>query len=386
MFWAPRRRRARRVSSRSRGCASIRTRCARPTPITAAEEGAAVRLFPASMAARRQVPGSWVFTALSHDIIAHETTHAILDGLHRRFAEATNADRLAFHEAFADIVALLQHFTLPKRCAIRSPPTRGDLNQRDLLSGLARQFGQATGRTAPCAMPSTTRTAGERARSHPARRRARAARARSDSRRRGVRRLRQHLRTRVGRSVAARRAAARSDRRRASTPTWSHRLAAEATKSADHVLRMCIRALDYLPPVDVRFGEFLRAHHHRRHRSRSGRPDALSPGLDRGVPPSRHSSRGCLSLAPDSLLWEGDSSVPSLSISGSGAKLNLIYVPGAKRRRPSPSRIARIVQQWLTTEKAAGQGRRSMAGGVRRDLPRRAWRVAIVRARPSRRP
>jgi hypothetical protein len=38
-----------------------------------------------------------------------------------------------------------------------------------------------------------------------------------------------------------------------------NRLASEASKSASHVLSMCIRALDYLPPVDVTFFEFLRA-------------------------------------------------------------------------------------------------------------------------------
>lgn len=36
------------------------------------------------------------------------------------------------------------------------------------------------------------------------------------------------------------------------------RLAEEASKSAGHVLKMCIRALDYLPPVDITFGEYLR--------------------------------------------------------------------------------------------------------------------------------
>ena len=60
------------------------------------------------------MPGSRVYTCLSHDIIAHETTHAILDGMHRRFNEPTNPDVLAFHEAFADIVALMQHFTIPE--------------------------------------------------------------------------------------------------------------------------------------------------------------------------------------------------------------------------------------------------------------------------------
>src|SRR5712664_4193015 len=39
-----------------------------------------------------------VFSCLSHDIIAHEVTHALLDGMHRRFAEPSNSDVLAFHE------------------------------------------------------------------------------------------------------------------------------------------------------------------------------------------------------------------------------------------------------------------------------------------------
>src|SRR5262249_16820529 len=40
-------------------------------------------------------------------------------------------------------------------------------------------------------------------------------------------------------------------------PDLVRRLADEATRSADHVLAMCIRALDYLPPVDVTFFEYL---------------------------------------------------------------------------------------------------------------------------------
>ena len=66
------------------------------------------------------MPGSRVYSCLSHDIIAHETTHAILDGMHRRFNEPTNLDVLAFHEGFADIVALLQHFTIPRFSSRRS--------------------------------------------------------------------------------------------------------------------------------------------------------------------------------------------------------------------------------------------------------------------------
>jgi hypothetical protein len=51
------------------------------------------------------MPGGMTFSCLSHDIIAHETTHAILDGMQRYFLEPGNRDVLAFHEAFADLVA-----------------------------------------------------------------------------------------------------------------------------------------------------------------------------------------------------------------------------------------------------------------------------------------
>jgi hypothetical protein len=212
-----------------------------------------------------QFPGGMVFTCLSHDVVAHETTHALLDGFHEHFMEATNPDVLAFHEAFADIVALFQHFTFAEVLAHQIAKTRGDLQSENLLAQLASQFGHARGthgalRDAigkydevskkwikhepdPTELDQTMEVHG-----------------------RGAilvaavfdaflsiykNRSRDLLRLASGGTGVLPQGELH--------PDLVNRLAQEAAKSAGHVLNMCFRALDYCPPVDLTFGDYLRA-------------------------------------------------------------------------------------------------------------------------------
>ena len=102
------------------------------------------------------LPGGRIYSCLSHDIIAHETTHAILDGMQRHFNQPTNPDVLAFHEAFADLVALLQHFALTDVLEHEIMRTRGepgdgvgDRHAGDPVRPRQRQPSRAPGRYRP---------------------------------------------------------------------------------------------------------------------------------------------------------------------------------------------------------------------------------------------
>jgi len=212
-----------------------------------------------------QFPGGMVFTCLSHDVIAHETTHALLDGFNEYFMESTNEDVLAFHEAFADIVALFQHFTFPSVLAHQIAKTRGDLHSENLLAQLASQVGHARG-------------------AHGA---LRDAIGKFDAvQQKWVKHEPDPTELERTKEVHARGAilvaavfdaliSIYKDRSRDLVrlasggtgvmpegelhPDLVNRLAQEASKSASHVLNMCLRALDYCPPVDITFGEYLRA-------------------------------------------------------------------------------------------------------------------------------
>jgi hypothetical protein len=209
------------------------------------------------------VPGSTVYSCLSHDIVAHETTHAILDGMHRRFNEPSNPDVLAFHEAFADIIALMQHFTIGEIVENEIKKTRGDLEAESLFGSLAVQFGKATGgRGALRDAIGKVDANGvwQRLKPDPAdyqkilpphSRGAILVAAVFDA-------FLAIYKTRTNDLFRIYTGGTGVLEAGAIHPDLVSRLAAEAVKSATHVLNMCIRALDYIPPVDLTFGEYLR--------------------------------------------------------------------------------------------------------------------------------
>ncbi|MDB5243465.1 MAG: peptidase and in kexin sedolisin [Spirosoma sp.] len=197
-----------------------------------------------------------VFTCLSHDIVAHETSHALLDGLHPRWREAANPEAFALHEAFSDLVALFQHFTMPRLIALEIRRAKGRPGIASALGKLARQFGEAVGQRG--ALRDALRTPPKPTDFE-------------EARNKGEHALGEVL-------VAAvfdgylRAYNERADGlfRLASNGTGvlppgeipyelAERLAQEAATVAGHFLRMCVRALDYCPPVEPTFGEYLRA-------------------------------------------------------------------------------------------------------------------------------
>lgn len=205
-----------------------------------------------------------VFTCLSHDIVAHETTHALLDGMHRRYIEDNHEDSLAFHEAFADLVALFEHFTFPEVLRHQIARTRGDLASPSLLGELAQQFGEATGRYG--ALRNAIGERGTDGQWHPI----------EPDPNRLKNEFEPHARGAIlvaaifGAFLAANKARVEDLIRLATAgsgilpagaihPDLVNRLTEETNATAKTFLNMCIRALDYCPPVHMTFGDYLRA-------------------------------------------------------------------------------------------------------------------------------
>lgn len=222
--------------------------------------------FPASSNSPGEfLPNGIVFTCLSHDIIAHETTHALLDGMLPRFIEPSHKDTLAFHEAFADIVALFQHFSFPEVLKHQIAKTRGRLDSQNLLGQLAQQFGKAIGQYGALrdAIGEFDKTTGEWKAKKP---KTEDYEKISEPHARGAILVAAIFETFL--SIYKCRIA---DLLRIATggtgvlpdgelhPDLVNRLANEASKTAQQILNMCIRALDYCPPVDISFGDYLRA-------------------------------------------------------------------------------------------------------------------------------
>ena len=249
------------------------------------------------------MPGQMVFTCLSHDVIAHEMTHAIVDRLRPLFLEPSNADVLAFHEGFADLIALLQHFSFQEILRDQIQRTRGDIREPTQLVELARQFGFATGN-------------GKALRSALDKPDSKLLATTIEPHERGAilvaavfdgffemyqRRINDLVRIATGGTGTL----PQGDLH----PDLVNRIAGEASKTAQRVLDMCIRAFDYMPPVDITFGDFLRAMVTADYELVPDDPiDCRGAMIEafrrRGIYPD-----GVGSLAEESLLWDNVESV-----------------------------------------------------------------------------
>jgi len=207
--------------------------------------------------------GATVFTCLSHDIIAHETTHALLDGLRDSFTEPSTPDQAAFHEGFSDIVALLSVFSLPetvKACLLTSGPRRTLKSgstlvparlvdkralKQSLLLGLGKQFGRELQEIRGDALRRSVEL--------PPRPDYLSRPGWDEPHQRGEILSAAFLNTFV--DIWSRRI------QELGTFTGGYRnldaVVEEGSKVAGHLLTMAIRALDYCPPVDLSFGSYL---------------------------------------------------------------------------------------------------------------------------------
>jgi hypothetical protein len=360
--------------------------------------------FPSEDDTGREYPGGMVFTCLSHDIIAHETTHALVDGMHPFFNEPSNEDVWAFHEAFADIMALFQHFTYPEVLRHQIASARGDLETDNLLGQLAQQFGQAIGQRGALRNYLGKKNADgvwERTKPDP-----HAIEETHEPHARGSilvaavfdaflalynDRISDLLRISTGGTGVLPAGQIHSD--------LANRLAVEAAQTAEEVLRICIRAMDYLPPVDVTFGEFLRA--------LITADYDLAPGIRRrnrvafieafrswGIYP-----RDVTTLSEDSLRWTGEAADSLLGRKlkefkeggGGGQRIVTDLIGALEGWQPGSGRdeVFRNIlraQRGLHTLLSGMQKHRRESETVIRGLDfRRGARIHVGNVRPARR-
>ena len=241
---------------------------------------------------------------LSHDVVVHETAHALLDGLRAKFMSPSSTDQAALHEAFADIVALLSVFAQPEVVSHLLCPIAAE--DADTPAGLVRRSALTWERLRDSALFGL-----------------------ADNMRggNGIRAdaLRRSVAIEPDPGILSRAEYLEEHRRgevlvgavmRSFLSAWVERIAGSGEQDpdavldvgvvaesgadiADVLLTMCIRAIDYTPPIHIAFGDFLSAmltadHQVRNDDSRYRLRDHLLTEMSRyGIEPASTARDGC---------------------------------------------------------------------------------------------
>lgn len=205
--------------------------------------------------------GSTIYTCLSHDVVAHEATHAVLDGLRHRFLEPGLPDQPAFHEGFADVVALLSVFSLQPvvEACLGEKDEAGRIGRaaldpvalrKNVLTGVAEQLGDVLTQGRGALRQSALTTPPPGWATDP---------AWLEPHRRGEVLVAVIIDVLIDLWTTRLQPLLAPDAAHTPRTIDRARAAEEGAKAAGHLLTMLIRGLDYLPPVEFEFGDFLDA-------------------------------------------------------------------------------------------------------------------------------
>jgi hypothetical protein len=215
--------------------------------------------------------GETVFSCLSHDVVAHETTHALLDGLRERYTDPSSPEQAGFHEGFADIVALLSIYSLPDIVSrlldvnsldkelIDPSELTIDKLQKSILFGMAEQMGREMDsgirgnrkdalRRSIELPPLTATDSWDKYENLP---------EYQEPHRRGEILVAAIMNAFLG--VWLKRIEKLKRGKAAGSKLDRQLVVEQGADAAGQLLTMCIRALDYAPPTDLQFCDFLSA-------------------------------------------------------------------------------------------------------------------------------
>jgi hypothetical protein len=204
--------------------------------------------------------GKIVDTCLSHDVVVHETTHALIDGLRKRYLDPSSPDQAAFHEGYSDVIALLSVLSQKELVArllggmkgvrsgqIAKKAVDEDVLRESALFGLAEQVGKELDAARGGALRrSVNLSEGSAWRLDP---------GYEEMHNRGEILAASILKTFLG--VWVERIGSLGEV--VPGQVSLERVAEDGAEAADYLATMLIRALDYMPPVHVEFEDVLSA-------------------------------------------------------------------------------------------------------------------------------
>ena len=297
---------------------------------------------PSFSCGTRTLPGGYVFTCLSHDVVAHELTHALLDGMRSHFSMPSGPDVAAFHEGFADLVAIFQRLSYRELVTTAIRTSRGELQQAPLLTDLAKQLGHVKGRK------SALRSA--LSQDPPVQY--------EDS-------AEPHLLGGVLVCAVFEAYLTIFERKTAPllrlasngtgvpppgelAPDLVDMLAHTASSLASHFLSLIIRAVDYCPPVSIRLGEYLRALITADHDLVPDDPWAYREALIDAFSRRNIYPRHVPTLAEDALLWRPTRRAMALVTELDFAHLEFAGDPACAASDKELERQARVLGEYAT--------------------------------------